>query len=88
MAALSAQVAQLTAALAASEAEHAVEGMGDAPLETPTLKAGYSGPEAFQQAFEAMLSGLRPPAGVRPLTGIREAYHILTGDYEMSGRFN
>jgi hypothetical protein len=39
-------------------------------------------------ALEALLSGTRPPDGVMPLTGVRELYHLLSGDYEMSGMFN
>jgi hypothetical protein len=38
-------------------------------------------------ALEALLSGNRPPDGIAPLTGIRELYHMLSGDYEMSGMF-
>jgi hypothetical protein len=38
-------------------------------------------------ALEALLSGGRPPEGIAPLTGIRELYHMLSGDYEMSGMF-
>jgi hypothetical protein len=35
-----------------------------------------------------MVSGTRPPKGVRPLTGIRELYMLLSGDYELTGRFH
>jgi hypothetical protein len=38
-------------------------------------------------ALEALLSGNRPPDGIAPLTGIRELYHRLSGDYEMSGMY-
>lgn len=38
-------------------------------------------------ALEALIQGVRPPDGIPPLSGIREAYHLLSGDYEMSGLF-
>lgn len=38
-------------------------------------------------ALEALLCGNRPPDGIAPLTGIRELYHMLSGDYELSGMF-
>ncbi|MCB0232531.1 MAG: hypothetical protein KDH90_25985, partial [Anaerolineae bacterium] len=36
---------------------------------------------------DALLSGGRPADGVRPLSGIREAYVLLSGDYDMRGMF-
>jgi hypothetical protein len=33
------------------------------------------------------LSGTRPPDGIQPLSGIRELYHLLSGDFEMAGLF-
>jgi hypothetical protein len=38
-------------------------------------------------ALDALMLGTRPPDGIQPLTGIREAYHLLSGDYEMNGVF-
>ena len=38
-------------------------------------------------ALEALLDGVRPPDNVPPLSGIKELYLILSGDYEMSGHF-
>jgi len=39
-------------------------------------------------ALDALLTGSgRPTQGVRPLSGIREAYVLLSGDYEMRGMF-
>jgi hypothetical protein len=46
-----------------------------------------SGREEFDKAFDALLTGSAPPAGVRPLSGIREAYILLTGDYDMQGLY-
>ncbi|MFM8320032.1 MAG: hypothetical protein ACKOC5_03870 [Chloroflexota bacterium] len=46
-----------------------------------------TGLERVQLALDGLLSGARPPEGVQPLTGIRELYHLLSGDYELSGVF-
>jgi hypothetical protein len=43
--------------------------------------------DRIESAVEAMISGTAPPSGVRPLTGIRELYMLLSGDYEMTGLF-
>jgi len=46
-----------------------------------------TGLDCITLALEALLSGTRPPEGIAPLTGIRELYHHLSGDYELSGMF-
>jgi hypothetical protein len=51
------------------------------------IQVGMSSLERIEKAFEALMMGARPPAGVQPLTGIRELYHLLSGDYEMTGVF-
>jgi len=38
-------------------------------------------------ALEALIEGRRPGNGIQPLSGIREAYVLLSGDYEMTGMF-
>jgi hypothetical protein len=38
-------------------------------------------------AAEALFAGRRPDDGVQPLTGIRELYLLLSGDYELTGVF-
>ncbi len=38
-------------------------------------------------AAEALFAGERPGDGVQPLTGIRELYLLLSGDYEVTGVF-
>ena len=45
------------------------------------------GLDRLSLALDALLAGVRPPSDIQPLTGIREAYHLLSGDYEMSGMF-
>lgn len=80
-------VADLSAAVAAQAEDETIEGMGDPPRE-PTLYGGHSSLERVQLAAEALIGGERPSAGVRPLTGIRELYMLLSGDYELTGRYN
>ena len=52
------------------------------------IQAGRDGFEELQLAVEALIAGRRPPSGVRPLSGIREMYTLLSGDYEMNGMFH
>jgi hypothetical protein len=39
-------------------------------------------------AFEALVDGRRPAHGLKPLSGIREAYMTFSGDYDMTGMFH
>jgi hypothetical protein len=94
VAALSAQVGQMSqeisrlTGLLADQAEgSAVHGMGVAPR-GPQISMGRTSLEQVQAALEALISGRRPPAGVQPLTGIREFYHLMSGDYNMTGLFD
>lgn len=68
-------------------AEDQVVQVGGVAPRSPHISLGLSGFEQFRQALEALVAGERPPQGVRPLTGIREAYMLLSGDYELTGRF-
>jgi hypothetical protein len=43
--------------------------------------------EQVEEAFGALLEGRHPREGVAPLTGIRELYLLLSGDYEMTQRY-
>jgi len=74
--------------LAALAEQHTVQLGGNAPRAGAGIALGHNGFERFQAAFEAMLDGVSPPRGIAPLSGIREAYHLLSGDYEMTGVFN
>jgi len=87
VAGLSAAVERLTAAQAATVEPGVVQNMGQAPR-LMGLRVGSDGLGQVEQAVVAMLSGARPPAGVAPLTGIRELYHLLSGDFEMRGLFD
>lgn len=79
------QIERLTGALAQCEDGGVVEGMGQAPRSN--IQVGYTGLDRVQLALDAMLDGVLPPAGVLPLSGIRELYNLLSGDYEMTGVF-
>ncbi|MEW5988981.1 MAG: hypothetical protein AB1791_20340, partial [Chloroflexota bacterium] len=61
--------------------------LGGTPPRQPHITTGLTGFEQLHLAAEALLMGRRPPHNVRPLTGIRELYHLLSGDYEMTGVF-
>lgn len=51
------------------------------------ISLGRTSMEQVDAALEALIAGRRPPTGVQPLTGIRELYHLLSGDYDMHGVF-
>ena len=75
-------VENLAEVLATEEQERTIQGMGQ-----PVMYGGFTGFDQVKIALEALIAGVRPPDGIRPLTGIREAYHLLSGDYEMTGMF-
>ncbi len=52
------------------------------------IQLGLDGKERLALALEALLAGRAPSQGVAPLSGIREAYLALSGDYEMTGVFH
>jgi len=47
---------------------------------------GRNSLDQVRAALDGLLEGVNPP-GVQTLTGIRELYHLLSGDYEMTGVF-
>jgi hypothetical protein len=71
--------------LASLTEDHVVQ-IGDIPpRQAHRITMGRTGLEQLQAALDAMLDGIPPPAGVAPLSGIREFYHLLSGDWEMHG---
>jgi hypothetical protein len=80
------QIKHLTDLLADKAEDKAVQGMGVAPRQRVSVGPGSL--EQVNLAVEAMIAGVSPPAGVSPLTGIRELYHLLSGDYAMTGMFD
>ena len=69
-------------------AEANVIQIGSIPPRGSQITLGRTALEQVEAAFIALLEGQRPPDGIRPLTGIRELYHVLSGDYEMHGIFH
>lgn len=53
----------------------------------PTVTQMQTSLDRVATALESLILGVRPPGGVRPLNGIREAYIQLSGDYDMKGVF-
>ena len=85
--ALQQDVDRLTGFIATQEANRTIIGHGQAPRD-PEIRNMRDSMDRITLAFDAMMSGIRPPADVQPLSGIRELYTLLSGDYEMTGRFN
>lgn len=67
--------------------EDQVVQIGGTPPRDGHISMGRTPLEKIETAVEALFSGTRPPEGVQPLSGIRELYHLLSGDYEMNGLF-
>ncbi|MFN2188682.1 MAG: hypothetical protein ACK2T3_07950, partial [Candidatus Promineifilaceae bacterium] len=44
--------------------------------------------DRLNAAAEALFAGGKPEGDIQPLTGIRELYLLLSGDYELTGVFN
>lgn len=72
--------------LAALHEDQVVQ-IGNQPPRSPQISGMRTSLDRIQLALEALLCGSQPPAGVQPLTGVRELYHLLSGDYEMTGLF-
>lgn len=51
------------------------------------ISMGRTSLEQIEEAFEALIMGTRPKYGIQPLTGIRELYNLLSGDYDLTGVF-
>lgn len=62
--------------------------IGGTPPRSPSISLGLSGLEQIGLALEALIKGVRPTQGVQPLSGIRELYNLLSGDFEMTGLFH
>ncbi|MBC8248321.1 MAG: hypothetical protein H8E90_01470 [Anaerolineales bacterium] len=71
--------------LADLQQDQVVTGLGR-PLDQG-VTGMMSSVDRITKALEALIEGRRPKDGVRPLSGIREAYILMSGDYEMRGLF-
>lgn len=80
---------QLVSALGDGEERRVIGemNMGVAPHDNPRLHGMLNSLDRIEVALDALIGGSAPPSGVPSLTGIRELYHILSGDYEMHGRY-
>ena len=67
------------------EAERTVQGH-DAPRDG-RVRGMMDSVDRLGEALTALIEGRVPQRGVRPLSGLREAYLLLSGDYEMVGVF-
>ena len=79
---LDAAIARIKAACAEEESTRTVQGV------RPAISGMLDGTDRVTEALTALLEGRTPRQGVRPLSGIREAYLLLSGDYEMTGLFH
>jgi hypothetical protein len=68
--------------------EQKVVNIGSVPPRGAQITGMRTGVDQLTLAFEALIAGTRPPDGIQPLTGIREMYHLLSGDYELTGIFH
>ena len=68
-------------------ADRVVQLGGQAPR-AGHIQVGLDGLERLSLALDALLAGKGPASGIVPLSGIREAYILLSGDYDMTGVFH
>ncbi|MBC8450051.1 MAG: hypothetical protein H8D78_20150, partial [Chloroflexi bacterium] len=83
---ISAAIGRQTALLAKLQEDSVISGFGT-PRQGGSFIHGMANDlDRLQAAVDAMVAGVRPK-DARPLTGVRELYHILSGDYAMTGVF-
>jgi hypothetical protein len=80
-------ITQERAYLAALVQDKVVDIGGMAPRGS-SIQAGMTGIDRVRLAAEALLAGTKPQGDVPPVSGIRELYILLSGDYEMTGIFH
>lgn len=72
--------------LAELQQDQVIQMGGPAPR-SPQVSGLRTGVDQIGEALESLLEGRRP-AHAQPLSGIRELYHLLSGDFEMNGMFH
>ncbi len=82
---LSAAIERQRTALAALQADQVVQGH-PAPRDG-RVTGMLDSLDRASEARAALLEGRQPANGIRPLSGIREAYSLFSGDYGMTGMF-
>ena len=80
-------VQRVKAAWAEDEASRTVKGIRSLSDGRGGVTGMQTGLDQVEEAFAALMEGRRPRDGIRPLSGPREFYLLLSGDYEMTGRF-
>ncbi|MCK5430106.1 MAG: hypothetical protein KAI94_11575, partial [Anaerolineales bacterium] len=86
-AAVEAAIEQERSFLARLEEDNVVTIGGDAPRGA-NIQMGLNALDKITLAADALLTGLRPDKDVAPLSGIRELYMLLSGDYDLTGIFH
>ncbi len=81
---MEAAIAQARQELAALQEDGVVR----LPGQPARLTWQREGIDEIRLALEALVDGSRPPQGVHPLSGLRDLYVRVTGDYDMHGRFD
>ena len=72
----------------ASLTESQVINIGHTAPRGSHIQIGMDAIDKINLALTSLLEGVAPPPNVAPLSGIREAYILLSGDYEMTGMFH
>lgn len=72
----------------ASLQENNVVDLGGEPPRSPAIAGMMNSLDRVTLAYEALLAGVNPDGSIPPLTGIRELYMLLSGDYEMTGLYH
>jgi len=67
--------------------EDQVINLGGPAPRSPQISMGLTGFEQLGLALDALIAGTRPEKNIRPLSGVRELYLLLSGDFEMEGMF-
>jgi hypothetical protein len=67
--------------------EDSVINLPGTPPRSPSITGMRTSLDQLAIAVESLLAGTRAPE-VHPLSGIRELYHLLSGDYEMTGLYH
>lgn len=84
---LDALIEQQRTLVAQLQEDRVISGVGT-PIDSARVSGMLSSVDKVEAALTALIEGRRPASGIRPLTGIREAYILLSGDYDMHGMFH
>jgi hypothetical protein len=85
---LDAGIERVRAAWAEEQSRRTVQGVHAADGRAGRVTQMLDSMDQIGEALDALVEGRAPRHGIRPLSGIREAYLLLSGDYEMTGLFH